>query len=98
MISSMTRRLLATALAGVMLLAACGDDEDEPSPGEPAGSTVPGDAELANPAAVYCEDQGGTYGLDDDACTLPDGSVVNAWDYFRENAPTTTAPDVGGGY
>jgi putative hemolysin len=56
--------------------------------------TVQGDtAELANPAATYCVEQGGTYALSQPdgsggTCTLPDGRVVDAWDFFRANAPT----------
>ena len=40
MIPSVTRRLIATVLAGLVLLAACGDDENQPLPGEPVGSTT----------------------------------------------------------
>lgn len=43
---------------------------------------------LANPAAVFCEEQGGVVSGDEPMCELPDGSVVDAWEYFRENAPT----------
>lgn len=39
---------------------------------------------LPNPAAVYCEEQGGTYDLATGRCTLPDDSVVDAWDFYRE--------------
>jgi len=35
---------------------------------------------LANPAAVYCEEQGGT--LRDELCVLPDGTECGQWDYF----------------
>jgi putative hemolysin len=48
------------------------------------GTEPEGDAEIANPSAVFCEEQGGTYSLDDETCTLTDGSVVDAWDYYRE--------------
>ena len=48
-------------------------------------------AELANPAATFCVEQGGTYALSQSdgsggTCTLPDGRVVDAWDFFRANA------------
>jgi putative hemolysin len=45
---------------------------------------------LANPAAVFCTEQGGRYRIETDAagarghCTLPDGRDVDAWEYFRE--------------
>lgn len=52
-----------------------------------------GGAELANPAATFCVEQGGTYALGQadgsgGTCTLPDGRVVDAWEFFRANAPT----------
>jgi putative hemolysin len=48
------------------------------------GSTcsVAGSAGLPNPAAVLCEEHG-RYDLTSGNCTLNDGRVVNAWDYFR---------------
>jgi putative hemolysin len=39
---------------------------------------------IPNPAAVFCVDQAGEYLLDSGECRLPDGSVVNAWEYYRE--------------
>ncbi|WP_171120467.1 MULTISPECIES: DUF333 domain-containing protein [unclassified Ruegeria] len=48
-------------------------------------------AELANPAATFCVESGGTYEIRDGAdgqtgiCKLADGQEVDAWDYFREN-------------
>lgn len=47
--------------------------------------------ELANPAAVFCVDQGGTYEIRDGdkgqfgVCKLADGREIDAWDYLREN-------------
>jgi putative hemolysin len=45
---------------------------------------------IANPAATFCVEQGGSYtpATADTAatCTLADGRIVDAWDYFRENA------------
>jgi putative hemolysin len=41
------------------------------------------DTGLANPAAVFCEEQGGTVSGDEPMCELPDGTVVDAWDYYR---------------
>lgn len=57
------------------------------------GCTASSDAvELANPAATFCVEQGGTYALSQPdgsggTCTLPDGRVVDAWDFLRANAP-----------
>jgi putative hemolysin len=40
-------------------------------------------AGLANPAAVFCEEHGGTVSGVEPMCALPDGTVVDAWQYFR---------------
>jgi putative hemolysin len=45
-------------------------------------------AGLANPAAVFCEEQGGIVSGVEPMCELPDGTMVDAWDYFRtQNQP-----------
>ncbi|HAJ78977.1 MAG TPA: hypothetical protein DCO75_04335 [Fibrobacteres bacterium] len=45
---------------------------------------------IPNPAAVYCEKMGYPYSTEKDSagnvhgvCTLPDGSKVDGWDFFR---------------
>lgn len=50
-------------------------------------ASTDGGTEVPNPAAVYCEEQGGTVSGDEPMCTLPDGTVVDAWEYYRENSP-----------
>lgn len=47
---------------------------------------------LANPASVYCGEQGGTLEIKSDRhaaqyglCHLPDGSVCEEWAFFRDN-------------
>jgi putative hemolysin len=40
-------------------------------------------AGLANPAAVFCEEQGGIVSGVEPMCELPDGTMVDAWEYFR---------------
>ena len=77
-------------LAGCLAVAAvaasgCGSDDDPSTPTDSVG--------LANPASVFCVEQGGTYALGQadgsgGTCTLPDGRVVDAWEFFRANAPT----------
>ena len=68
------------AAASVLLLAVgCGSDNDKNDPG------------VANPAAVYCEAQGGTVSGDEPMCELPDGTIVDAWDHYRAE----TAGDTG---
>jgi putative hemolysin len=66
------------ALAMIFNATACSDQTAEPLPGDSVG--------LPNPAAVFCEEQGGEYLLDTGECRLADGTVRDAWDYYRENA------------
>ncbi len=53
----------------------------------PASDTEP--VSLPNPAAVFCEDQGGTHKIVQEAagarglCVLPDGEEVDAWAFFE---------------
>jgi putative hemolysin len=69
------------------------------SPLEPADDTFQSPIGLANPASVYCQQQGhhlemrtsdaGTTGY----CIFPDGTECEEWAYFRgECAPGTPAP------
>ncbi len=51
----------------------------------------PASTQLANPAAVYCSEQGAAYEIrehDDGGqygvCIFDDGSECDAWDFFRE--------------
>jgi putative hemolysin len=52
-------------------------------------------SELANPASVYCVDQGGRVDIVDEAggqvgyCELPDGRRVEEWEYYRSSTATT---------
>ena len=56
-------------------------------------------SQVANPAAVYCIEQGSAYStVDTDEgqrglCTLADGTVVDAWEYFREQHTSVTEPN-----
>jgi putative hemolysin len=61
----------------------------------PAGSDGEGPATvgLPNPAAAFCVDSGGTYeirstadGSQSGVCVLADGTEVDAWEYFRNEA------------
>ena len=76
---TLSRGLTLVALSAAGLTAACTQTEE----------TVA----LANPAAVYCEEVGGQHVIRDGkggqvgVCVLPDGSEVDAWDYFRANNP-----------
>ena len=54
-------------------------------------------AQIANPASVYCEEQGGTVEIVDETdgqvgyCVLPDGTRIEEWEFFRSST-STTAP------
>lgn len=62
----------------------------------PAGSGEdPGTTSSPNPAAVFCVNQGGTYqirhaadGSESGVCILADGTEIDAWVYFRDQAAT----------
>lgn len=55
-------------------------------------------AEMPNPAAVFCQEQGGAYRVAQGAegergiCVLRDGGEVDAWSYFRDQHKS---PSVG---
>jgi putative hemolysin len=40
---------------------------------------------IANPAAVFCAEQGGETVGPEPMCVLPDGTEVDAWEYFRDS-------------
>lgn len=68
-------------LAMIAALTACTTEKDEM-------------VGMANPASVFCEEQGGTSkiveaadGSQSGVCVLPDGSEVDEWDYYRANNP-----------
>lgn len=49
---------------------------------------------MANPASVFCEQQGGKSvsrknqdGSEYGVCVFPNGKEVEEWEYFRANAP-----------
>ncbi|MGE5376668.1 MAG: DUF333 domain-containing protein, partial [Bacteroidota bacterium] len=75
-------------------------------PAPPAIAPVPTDtpqADMPNPASVYCEQRGNrleirpaTDGSQSGVCIFPDGSECDEWAYFRgeclPNPPVTAAP------
>jgi uncharacterized protein len=89
------RRILLPVTTALMVagISACGSDA------EPSDTTAA--TELANPASVFCVDQGGTVEIVDEAdgqvgyCNLPDGTRIDEWEYFRaESGDTaTTEPE-----
>lgn len=73
---------IIVALAVVLAAGAC---SAEPSP-EPT-------QQVANPASVFCEQQGGAVEIRSDAagnqygiCTFADGTEVEEWAYYRGEA------------
>ena len=78
----MKRLVAAATCTAVLLLAGCsGDDSPEET------------NELANPASVYCEEQGGRVDIRTDegggqfgVCVFDDGTEVEEWAYFRGEA------------
>ena len=40
-------------------------------------------SEIANPASVYCEENGGTVNLEEWLCMFEDGSYCEEWSYYR---------------
>lgn len=109
----MKTRMALFALFGVLVITSCslfgnGLQTDEPSPQDNQGEPTAGNAEIANPASVYCIDQGyslelrtnndgGMYGV----CVFPDGSECEEWAYFHgecapggEQGGTELSPDI----
>ena len=88
----MTRRLLIATTSLVLVLAACGDDSEPTTTSAPATG---GSTQIANPASVYCVEQGGTLemvtenGGEVGYCNLPDGTRVEEWAYYREQTGNT---------
>ncbi len=82
------RRMTVALAAAVLGLSACGSDSDPVEPTTPA--------QIANPASVFCEEQGGMVEIVDEAdgqvgyCNLPDGRRIEEWEYFRSQQSATT--------
>jgi putative hemolysin len=97
----MKRWLLVAWILVMPLLAACGAEPttspfDSPLE-EP--STFDSPLGLPNPASQFCEEQGYTLELREEAegvagyCLFPDGSECEEWAYYRgECGPETTGP------
>lgn len=79
----MNKTPLLCAIAGSLLLAGCASEPDE--------YEVKEYTSLANPAAVYCVQQGGeleTVSENDQRvtyCLLPNEDRVEQWEYYRNN-------------
>jgi len=73
----MKRILAVTLLLAVLAIAACAAQPTEPAPG------------MANPASVFCVDQGGKVDIRTESggevgyCLFDDGSECEEWAYYR---------------
>lgn len=90
-------RLAVTTAVSLAMLVACGD-ESEPTGTGSSDTTTPA-GQIANPASVFCVEQGGTVEIVDDAigqvgyCNLPDGTRVEEWEYYRSQSAGTIDAD-----
>lgn len=85
--------VMILSASGVTVAVAAGAETGKPDTGA-AGPPDPSVAvEIANPAAVFCIRSGGMHsirkaadGSEYGVCVLPDGTVIDAWEYFRAHA------------
>lgn len=77
-------KLIVSAAVAAIALSACSHTKNAPE-------NAP-QVDMANPASVFCEQKGGKSeirknedGSEYGVCHLPDGSVVEEWEYFRAN-------------
>lgn len=107
--NTLSRRLpsiVVLTLPAVLILTAC-SGRVLPEPATPEPTAVAG---MANPASVFCEEQGGRLeirtaadGSQAGACVFPDGSECDEWAFFRGEcrpgsatpSPTTTPEQAG---
>lgn len=75
---------------GALLLSACASTSSTAPVATPAASQP---VKIANPASVFCIQQGGKLRMDKTPqgermlCILPNGREVDEWDYFRQHHP-----------
>jgi len=81
---------LLVSLSAIVLGACGGTPGAEPAIAPTEEASEEPAAGLANPASVYCEEQGGTVEIRTDAeggqygvCVFDDGSECDEWAYFR---------------
>jgi uncharacterized protein len=75
-------RVAVAALAVVLMISGCSGNDNKSD-----------DTGLANPASVYCQEQGGTVDIRTDEsggqvgyCVFSDGTEVEEWAYYRGEA------------
>ncbi|MFM8943652.1 MAG: DUF333 domain-containing protein [Actinomycetota bacterium] len=99
---TMRRTAILAFTAFALLAGACGGSSNDVTPvptesvtggGGTGGAIGGGGAGIANPASVFCEEQGGTLEIVDEAggqvgyCNLPDGRRIEEWEYYRSMNP-----------
>jgi putative hemolysin len=74
----------------LLIMVGCKQQIDQTEKIEPEIQGNTNNEQLANPASVYCEDNGGSLEIRTAAdrsqtgfCTLPDGTVCEEWAYYR---------------
>lgn len=84
------KKILCFSLAA-LLLGGCHNPFGMNDPKPQNGANAPATG-AANPASVYCQQQGGTSntlkdntGAEYAVCNLPNGRIVEEWQFFREN-------------
>jgi len=86
------RNSMVVVIAAIIPFAAACGGSDSPSTTEPT-SDSDDSSQIANPASEFCIEQGGTLEIVDEAdgqvgyCTLPDGTRVEEWEYYRSQNP-----------
>ena len=72
-------KLIVPAAVAAIALSACSHTKNAPE-------NAP-QVDMANPASAFCEQKGGKSEIrkNEDGSELPDGSVVEEWEYFRAN-------------
>ena len=86
------RNSMVIAVAAIMPFASACGSCDSPSTTEPTSGSDDS-SQIANPASEFCIEQGGTLEIVDETdgqvgyCTLPDGTRVEEWEYYRSQNP-----------
>jgi len=86
------RNSMVIAVAAIMPFASACGSGDSPSTTEPTSGSDDS-SQIANPASEFCIEQGGTLEIVDETdgqvgyCTLPDGTRVEEWEYYRSQNP-----------